>query len=110
MLTSLIFDHYGLLGVPEHPLTVLRALGAAFLKRAESWLAMQSPFTRVVDVLFFCDNLFLPQWWLDKPWRPWLVWIARTAVSSIWEIPGKTDGRASAHGKWLIGRNAIPNL
>lgn len=31
MLTSVIFDHYGLLGVPEHPLTVSRMLGAALL-------------------------------------------------------------------------------
>jgi bacterial/archaeal transporter family-2 protein len=31
MLTSVIFDHYGLLGIPEHLLTVSRMLGAALL-------------------------------------------------------------------------------
>lgn len=31
MLGSLIFDHFGLLGVPVHPATLVRLLGAALL-------------------------------------------------------------------------------
>ena len=31
MLTSLVIDHYGLLGFAVHPITPLRVLGVAFL-------------------------------------------------------------------------------
>jgi transporter family-2 protein len=31
MLGSLSFDHFGLLGVPHHPATVIRLVGAALL-------------------------------------------------------------------------------
>jgi len=31
MLCSLTFDHFGLLGIPVHPATLVRLAGAAFL-------------------------------------------------------------------------------
>lgn len=31
LIAAALFDHYGLLGVPEHPLTLLRMLGVAML-------------------------------------------------------------------------------
>lgn len=31
MLGSLLFDHFGLLGLPQHPISMLRALGACLL-------------------------------------------------------------------------------
>jgi transporter family-2 protein len=31
MLGSLVFDHFGILGIPQHPINALRVAGAAFL-------------------------------------------------------------------------------
>ena len=31
MLGSLVFDHFGLLGIPQHPATLIRLAGTAFL-------------------------------------------------------------------------------
>jgi transporter family-2 protein len=31
LIGSLVFDHYGLLGVPVHPANLVRLMGAAFL-------------------------------------------------------------------------------
>ena len=31
MLASLVIDQYGLIGFPEHPITLFRVLGAALL-------------------------------------------------------------------------------